>query len=378
MVAACGSNPPAGGVIPSQPPTANLKPLSEVTVGEGELDLIAREGYVDDMWAKSFVVDTGCKINVHYAGTPAEIANLMKDGGGGKWDLVTASGEISLSLMYGGDVKPVNTELIPAWKNFQASFKSPSFNTVRGIHYGISSQWSPDLLLYNTKKYPNPPTSWDVIYDPANQGIITVPDNPIQIADAALYLSKARPALAITDPFELTPAQFQGALSLLKDQHALVRQYWTIPSDEIALFQTFSVFVGSGWPYQTMTLQSLGVPVADAVPTQGATAWADSWMLATRGLHPNCAYLWMRYVSEPKIQAEQALLVGETPVNSRACAELEAAQAGSCARLHADAQASYFDVIRFWKTPLVTCADGTQRCVPYDQWVSAWAAVKGG
>jgi putative spermidine/putrescine transport system substrate-binding protein len=38
-------------------------------------------------------------------------------GGGGQWDLVSASGDASLRLIRGGDVKPVNVDLIPSWKN---------------------------------------------------------------------------------------------------------------------------------------------------------------------------------------------------------------------------------------------------------------------
>ena len=48
--------------------------------------------------------------------------------------------------------------------------------------------------MYNTKLYGKAPTSWAAIYDPKNKGKITIPDNPIQIADAALYLSKTKPA----------------------------------------------------------------------------------------------------------------------------------------------------------------------------------------
>ena len=58
--------------------------------------------------------------------------------------------------------------------------------------------------MYNTKKVKTAPTSWASIYDPKYKGKITVPDNPIQIADAALYLSKTKPALGIKDPYELT------------------------------------------------------------------------------------------------------------------------------------------------------------------------------
>ena len=65
-------------------------------------------------------------------------------------------------------------------------------NTVDGKHYGVSLQFGPNLLLYNTAKEKKP-TSWSAIYDPKNKGKITIPDNPIQIADAALYLSKTKP-----------------------------------------------------------------------------------------------------------------------------------------------------------------------------------------
>src|SRR5258707_3066291 len=41
------------------------------------------------------------------------------------------------------------------------------------------------------------------------KGQVTVPDNPIQIADAAVYLKKHQPSLGITDPYELTQPQFQ-------------------------------------------------------------------------------------------------------------------------------------------------------------------------
>src|SRR5438093_1419198 len=77
------------------------------------------------------------------------------------------------------------------------------------------------------------PTSWGALYDPANKGKITVPNNTIQIADAALYLSKTKPSLGITDPYELTKPQFDATIKLLKQQKPLVKTYWGYASDEI-------------------------------------------------------------------------------------------------------------------------------------------------
>jgi putative spermidine/putrescine transport system substrate-binding protein len=375
---ACGSSAtPGGGSTQQQPPTAKLAPLSVIGTGEGQLNLIAWEGYVDESWVKQFTQQSGCKVTSKYAGSSDEMVSLMKDGGAGQWDMVSASGDADLRLIYSGDVRPMNEKLIPDFVNFQPYFKSPAYNTINGIHYGISLQWGPNTLLFNTKKFVNPPTSWGVIYDPANKGLITVPDNPIQIADAALYLMKTQPSLKITDPYELKQNQFDAAVKLLKDQRPLIKKYWTLATDEVNMFQSGDVHVGAAWPYQTIQLKAANAPVADTIPAEGATGWGDSWMLATKAPHPNCAYLWTAYVSTAKVQALQALFFGETPVNTKACAEMEALQSGSCAQYHADAPGSYFDTIKFWKTPIAQCGDGTSSCIPYDQWVAAWTVIKG-
>ena len=374
---ACGANTTTPGSTLTQPPTAKMTPQASIGAGEGQLNLVLWDGYADKSWVDPFTAATGCKVNQKPAGSSDEMVSLMKDGGGGQYDMVSASGDADLRLIYSGDVKPMNTSLIPDFTNFQTFFQSPPYNTISGVHYGISLQWGPNTLLYNTKKFVNPPTSWNVIYDSANKGLVTVPDNPIQIADAALYLSKTQTSLGIKDPYELTQKQFDAAVTLLKDQRPLIKKYWALATDEISLFQNNDVTVGAAWPYQTIQLKAAGAPVADTIPTEGATGWADTWMLGTKAQHPNCAYMWTKWVSTPKVQAMQALSFGETPVNTKACAEMEALQAGSCAQYHADAPGSYFDTIKFWKTPIAQCPDGSNSCIPYDQWVSAWTTIKG-
>src|SRR6267378_7129327 len=347
-VTACGSNAPSTGSTQAQPPTAKMATPTSIGPGEGQLNLIAWEGYVDDSWVKQFTAAAGCKVSAKYAGSSDEMVSLMKDGGGGQWDMVSACGDADLRLIYKGDVKPMNTALIPDFNNFQTYFKAPAYNTINGIHYGISLQWGPNTLLYSTKKFPTAPTSWNVLYDTANKGLVTVPDNPIQIADAALYLMKTKTDLGIKDPYELTQKQFDAAVALLKQQRPLIKKYWATAGDEITLFENGDVVVGAAWPYQTIQLKADGkVAVADTIPTEGATGWGDTWMLATKAPHPNCAYLWTAYVSTPKVQATQALFFGETPVNTKACGEMESLQAGSCKEYHADALSSYFDTIKF-------------------------------
>ena len=376
IAAGCGSSGSSGGsggtTSGTGTPTANLPVLHKIGKGEGQLNLIAWAGYLNPIWVKPFEQQTGCTVNAKYANTSDEMVALMKNGGGGVYDMVSSSGDADLRILYGGDARPVNINLIPSWKDFFRPFKSPPFNTINGVHYGVSLQWGPNVLMYNKKSFPTPPTSWSVIYNPKYKGQVTVPDNPIQIADAALYLKTHNPSLKITDPYELTPTQFQASVSLLAKQRPLIKKYWALASQEISEFKNGDATVGAGWPYQVSALKGVKFPIGSVIPSEGATGWADTWMLAAKAPHPNCAYMWMRYVSTPKVQAEQAVNYGETPDNKLACPIMNTLQKGSCEQYHANAPLSYFDTIALWKTPIATCDNGKPGCVPYFQWVAAW------
>src|SRR6266571_1283320 len=365
-----GSTASPGGAV--QVPTANLPVPKTIGKGEGTLNLIAWEGYLQPEWVKPFANQTGCQVHATYAGTSDQMVTLMKNGGGGQYDMVSSSGDADLRIIYAGDARPVNVNRIPSWKDFLPAFQAPAFNTVNGVHYGISLQWGPNVLMYNKKSFPAPPTSWDVIYSNKYKGQVTVPDNPIQIADAALYLKTHNPSLKITDPYEMTQPQFQAAVQLLAGQRPLIKKYWGLASQEISEFKNGDATVGAGWPYQVSALRGANFPIGAVIPKEGATGWADTWMMAAKVPHPNCAYMWLRYISTPKVQAEQAVNYGETPDNKLACPLMDKIQKGSCALYHANAPQSYFDSISLWKTPVATCDNGQQNCVPYSQWQQAW------
>jgi putative spermidine/putrescine transport system substrate-binding protein len=353
-------------------------PAAGVTAERGgTLNMIAWEGYTQPQWVKPFEAKTGCQVHAKYAGSSDEMVTLMRSGGGSQYDMVSASGDASLRLIYGHDVQAVDPAKIPDFKNFGKAFQSPPNNTVGGKHYGISLQWGPNTLLYNTKVVKSKPTSWSVIYSPAYKGKVTVPDNPIQIADAALYLMKTQPKLRITDPYELNQAQFAATLSLLKKQKPLIKKYWALASDEIDLFKNGDAVVGASWPYQTNTLKADKAPVADTIPREGATGWLDTWMVSSHTKNLTCAYQWLAWISTPKVQAEQAIYFGETPVNSKACAWMDKLSKGSCAQYHANAPLKYFEQIHFWKTPISNCGNGKNDCMDYTKWQQAWTQLKG-
>src|SRR5919107_404974 len=115
LIAGCSSSKDSGGTSGRKVP--NIKAATAVGSGEGALNIIAWAGYAEDGsndktvdWVHPFEKQTGCKVNVKVAGTSDEMVSLIKTG---EYDTVSASGDASLRLIYGGDVAPVNLSLVP-------------------------------------------------------------------------------------------------------------------------------------------------------------------------------------------------------------------------------------------------------------------------
>src|SRR5437763_3121229 len=89
--------------------------LKSIGPGEGQLNLIAWGGYVEDgsndpnyNWVGPFEQETGCKVKSTIANSSDEMVNLMRQGGGKVYDGVSASGDASNRLIVHGDVAPIN------------------------------------------------------------------------------------------------------------------------------------------------------------------------------------------------------------------------------------------------------------------------------
>ncbi len=153
------------------------------------------------------------------------------------------------------------------------------------------------------------------------KGKITAYDDPIYIADAALYLKSTRPDLHITDPYELDSAQFNAAVALLKVQHTVIGTYWSDYTKEQSAFANADSVVGTTWQViaNLLLTDKTPTPVAVTVPKEGSTGWSDTWMMYSHAAHPNCMYLWMNWITTPNVQSQVAQWFGEAPANLKAC-----------------------------------------------------------
>jgi len=360
-------------------------PMQAIGEGEGAVSIVAWAGYIEEGltdpafdWVTGFEAETGCDVQVKTAATSDEMVALMNEGG---FDLVTASGDASLRLVYGNRVQEINIDLVPSWSTIDERLQNAPWHTVEGRHYGVPYQWGANVLMYNTEVFGDqPPTSWSVVFEEqtlpdgeSNAGRIQAYDGPIYVADAALYLMAHNPELGITDPYELDRDQFNAALDLLRQQRALVGRYWHDAFIQIDDFVNEGVVASSSWPFQVNLLQAGGHPIASVVPEEGATGWADTTMMAIDAAHPNCAYMWLEHSLNPQLQGDLAAWFGSVPAVPSACEGNELLGETGCQTNGID----NFDQIHFWTTPVADCGDGRE-CVPYYEWVTNYIAVIGG
>ncbi len=358
--------------------------MNSIGEGEGALSIVAWAGYIERGdtdpaydWVTDFEAETGCMVSVKTAATSDEMVALMNEGG---FDLVTASGDASLRLIYGKQVQAINTDLIPSWSTVDERLQSAAWHTVDGVHYGVPYQWGSNVLMYNTEAFSEAPTSWSVVFEDttladgsSNKGRVQAFDGPIYIADAALYLKYHNPDLGIDDPYALTREQFDAALNLLRQQRALVGRYWHDAFVQIDDFTNEGVVASGSWPFQVNLLVAAGEPIASTIPEEGATGWADTTMLHVDAPHPNCAYKWLEHSLNPKLQGDLAAWFGSVPSVPAACTGNELLGESGC-----DTNGmGNFEKIAFWKTPIAQCGDGKE-CVPYYEWVTSYIAVLGG
>jgi putative spermidine/putrescine transport system substrate-binding protein len=364
---------------------AQAEMMQSIGDGEGEVAIVAWPGYIERGesdpnydWVTGFEKETGCKVTVKAAGSSDEMVQLMNAGG---FDLVTASGDASLRLIKGGTVQEINTALIADYRTIDPRLQNAEWHTVDGKHFGVPWQWGPNVLLYNADVFENAPQSWSVVFEEqklpdgkSNKGRVQAYYGTIYMADAALYLMANRPELGIKDPYELTQAQFDAVVDLLKNQRTLLHKYWSDPAAQVDDFTNEGVIASTSWAYQVNTLRGGGkVKIGSVVPKEGATGWADTTMMHASAPHPNCAYKWLNHSLSMVAQAGTGSWFGSVPAVPAACDDAMLGQAGCVAN-----GSLLFARIHFWKTPVSDCASQGGQCVGYKDWVDSYQAIQSG
>ena len=370
-----------------RPRRASRRPTSRRSTSSGPrgaLNIVAWAGYAEDGsndptvdWVTPFEKATGCKVNVKTAPTSDDMVNLMKTG---QYDVVSASGDASLRLIASGDVEPVNTDLVPNYADVFAGLKMKPWNSVDGVAYGIPHGRGANLLMYNT----------DVVKPGADlvgrgvrrgspyKGKVTAYDSPIYIADAALYLMKTKPELGHQEPLRPGREAVQRRGRPAQDaERRTSASTGRTTSRRSRRSTTGDTVLGTTWQIIANYVEAdKKVKVKAILPSEGATGWSDTWMVATKSQAPDLRLQVDGLDHQPEGERRGGRVVrrgaGQQQVLRRD------GDKTFCDTFHADDEA-YFDQVWYWNTPIAQCLDGRTdvQCKDYGEWTQAWQEIKG-
>ena len=276
------------------------------------------------MLTDEFTAATGCKVNTKDGAALGRHDHLMQTGA---YDGVSASGNASVRLMTtGGDVAPVNTDLIPNYADVQEGLKDQDYNSLDGQAYGVPHGRGPNYLMFRNdeRSRGHGQLERDLGGRRARRSTrerSRSTTTRIFIADAAVYLKATQPDLGIDNPYQLNEEQFNAAVDLLKKQAPNVGEYW--PADAAKQ-------IGVVHERRQRRRDDVAVPVRAAdggrparagqgrsSPTEGTTGWSDTWMISSKASNPNCMYLWMDHMISPEAQARWPRASARRPSTSR-------------------------------------------------------------
>ena len=297
------------------------KALTELGEGEGQVNLIAWAGYVEDGstdpkvdWVSDFEKETGCKVNTKIGNTSDEMVTLMRSG---QYDGVSASGDATLRLIAGGDVAPVNTDLIPNYADVFDGLKDQPWNSVDGQPYGVPHGRGANLLM------------WRYGQGAAGAGLVgrgVRRELALQGQGHGLRqpdLHRRRGAVPEGDAAgpgdrrtrtSSTTSSSRRPSTCSRQQRGIIGEYWSDYTKEQAAFTSGDSVLGTTWQVIANLLEADKVPIKTMLPKEGATGWSDTWMISSKAKNPNCMYMWMDHIISPKANAAVAEWFGEAPV----------------------------------------------------------------
>lgn len=340
---------------------------------EGKLTLVTWPGYADQSWTVPFERQTGCQVEAVEVSTPEAMWDALESV---DWDGVSASGQVAGQLIREGRVAPLDTARVPNFEGLVADARTQTGSTPDGEPYGMPFGRVPNLLVFRTDAFPEETDSWTALWEEGRRlgAAVFLPDDPMVIADAAVYLRASRPDLGIESPYELDARQLAAATRLLR---RLKPSFVPRALDTEARVQSFldgEGLVAASSPAEVELLRRRGVPVGAVKPIEGTTGRLDTWMISRSTRNPNCLYLWLDYVGSPGVQAAAADVLQQAPVNPAACDLMR--NPDVCGELHAIDDAWWQDV--YLETePVAECGDGRDAvCTTEDDWEAAWASLR--
>ena len=263
--------------------------------------------YTSPKVLKDFEKATGIKVDLRLYDSNEELFAALEKGRAA-YDVVNPESAWVSILARAGLVQPLDMDLVP---NFDTNvttelFRAPPFDPgTDGVKYSVPYMFGTVGIGVRLDKIPDPPNSWELVYDPRYKGRISMLDGAHEILGPALF--SLGYSSNTTDQGELDEATAKAV-----SQKPLVKVY---DSTNMTASMTGGLPVVECWDGDAiLAMNRMGISkLRYILPDEGYTAWMDGLCVPKNAPSPYGAHLFLDFLLDPVNAAECANFIGYQP-----------------------------------------------------------------
>jgi spermidine/putrescine transport system substrate-binding protein len=246
----------------------------------------------------AFARQTGIPVNVTVYETEEEGLALFRTGAA--FDLAVVPNHQVAALAAEGLLRPIHRGDLPNFRNVTPSFRGLTYDPDN--RYSIPYTWGIVGLIANRDLIASPPTSWDVLWDPAYCGRVA-----IWYFQGRTLISATLKSLGYS-----ANAEDPAALAAARARLLALRPCVYIIRSPAAFFEALPHYIsgqlllGIGSSHEAHLIARRGFPAAFYFPTEGALLWGNSFVIPTAGDQPAAATSLIDYLLTPAAAAAVA------------------------------------------------------------------------
>jgi len=269
----------------------------------------------DEPWAiAAFEKQTGIKVVHDYITSFPETFTKLRTNPG-YYDVVVLNAAFTKKAANEGLIQPLDPSLLKNFADLYPDMRdSPQLNS-NGKVLGAAWMWGGTSVTYDTNKFATPPTSLQVLWDPAYAGRVCWRDDPEDSVRFAAMATGQNPDA----PQDMD--KIREKLRALKPQ---IKAFWKSGDEWLKLVAAKECDLSTVWTNNTeaAALQDK-LPVSFIVAKEGAIAFRDALSVATNAPNPKGAHAFIDYMISKEFYAGW-VKVGGAPVaaNAKAVEEL--------------------------------------------------------
>jgi len=295
-----------GYFLISKPETFPTPSLAPKAPEDKELHIFNWENYLSEEIIKNFEKEFNIKVYLDTFQSSDEVP-LVLQSEPEKYDLIVVEDNLVSLFKKLKLLSPLDHSQIPNLVNLKEEAKKNSYDF--GNYYCIPYVHGFTGIAINEKYVKDFDGTRKIFWNQKYKGKISLPNLPEEILVNALFY--------LGYPLEnVTKEQLNEAFELILKQKPLVIGY-DDPIRQRELMINEKAWIALIYSTEVLPIQEVNPNIKFFAPKEGVLLWADNFCIPKDAQHKKAAHLFLNYLLEPKISAQNSQDIGALMVNEK-------------------------------------------------------------